>query len=253
MSDEDMAVEGVTRSESDEAREEPISYVSTRKRSFFAYKSDDASLLWFHGVLLEIFQQPEATRPFYFLCDMSIPCPFCKENLNPTEIYNAPPRKAALHTLYHGTIPISVVDLVCPQCNRHVPFDGACQELFSIAKSHILTSIVRDTNGFASPGTLLGRSWSGLPTAAPVDGGTETELPVHTIGASRVTLDCANIHDPDTLWSSFALSFRRSNGPKGHVTLNIPLVSFGPTFDHVAISAIVNDAMEDILDSQDHL
>lgn len=48
-------------------------------------------------------------------------------------------RRVLLHSLERGTIPISVIDMVCPRCSGLHTFDGKDESLFALSRSTVFS------------------------------------------------------------------------------------------------------------------
>ena len=151
--DVDIALDELDRqmnfdSSSDELqRDEIVDYTSTKPRSFFPCSSDERALLDLIRTLFTRSGEDDVNEEgfVYFVGrDPIQTCKNCGECVtNDTECERIT-RRASLHTLHHGCIPIAVIDSRCPKCHRLIPYDGAFDALFCTRKDHVFTRELLD-------------------------------------------------------------------------------------------------------------
>lgn len=144
--------EEILESEQEE-EDEMDSYVSSLERHFIRYESDDLEqsklLLGMEGITEEEIQSGE----WYQCWDINRLCRKCNRLLQYGEscekesikrIARSQSRVVAVHTMEHGTIHITVLDLICPYCHTTNFFDGASSGLFCLSQSTVYTRELLD-------------------------------------------------------------------------------------------------------------
>ncbi len=127
-----------------------LKFVSTEHRSIFRCEADEQALTEILNALKRM-EVSEAMEGHWFSClDKTRRCSFCGKRLVlyneevGTNSWRGNSRIVYLHTLIHGTVRVTVVDLMCWSCNTFHVFDGKDNALFSASEDHIYTREIMD-------------------------------------------------------------------------------------------------------------
>ena len=139
--------EDTAETQANEKVEVEMSFLSSKTRAFFVLQSNVKIL----ACLLET-----CLTGSYTCLDKTMSCPSCNVSIDTENVSSKQTRNDKLHTLYHGSITISVTDIRCPKYDRRLLYDGANDAVFLVSKQDTFTRELLDAwvhDVFAMAGT----------------------------------------------------------------------------------------------------
>lgn len=139
--DEEVDSELPESSQPDNRESTTLSYESTAPRFFFPCESDGSALL---SVYAKMVEEKYGESKGFVGVDRSVRCLSCQNAFDGIEAAVVFRRKVTLHTLQHGSIPITVTDVQCSGCGCTNPYHGAGDSLFCRSQSSVYTRELLD-------------------------------------------------------------------------------------------------------------